>query len=252
MEVHHHPDLHHKPKPWKEYLLEGLMIFLAVTMGFFAESIREHLTDRTKEKEYMHSLIEELKYDTLKYDEVISKIAILNITLDSSYTNIKEAKRFNYILLGKWQFFINQEGVEYRPGLTTIQQMKNSGNLRLIENKEGSKKVMEYEAEVEASIERTNDYVAAARGKVYALEDALCDYSNFRKTDLGKRIIITDTTQQAGYNMPIMTKDILKLNEFANSFINYKASNTSYKRSVEHAKQSAIELINLINKEYNF
>ena len=34
MEVHHHPDLHHKPKAWKEYLLEGLMIFLAVTMGF--------------------------------------------------------------------------------------------------------------------------------------------------------------------------------------------------------------------------
>ncbi|MFB9842968.1 hypothetical protein [Mucilaginibacter ginsenosidivorans] len=23
MEVHHHPQLEHKPKPWKEYLLEG-------------------------------------------------------------------------------------------------------------------------------------------------------------------------------------------------------------------------------------
>ena len=32
MEVHHHPDLHHKPKKWKEYFLEFLMIFLAVTM----------------------------------------------------------------------------------------------------------------------------------------------------------------------------------------------------------------------------
>ncbi len=31
MEVHHHPDLHHKPKKWKEYFLEFLMIFLAVT-----------------------------------------------------------------------------------------------------------------------------------------------------------------------------------------------------------------------------
>jgi hypothetical protein len=34
MEVHHHPDLHHKPKKWKEYFLEFLMIFLAVTLGF--------------------------------------------------------------------------------------------------------------------------------------------------------------------------------------------------------------------------
>src|ERR1700731_4697152 len=39
MEVHHHPDLHHEKKPWKEYFLEFLMIFLAVTMGFFAETI---------------------------------------------------------------------------------------------------------------------------------------------------------------------------------------------------------------------
>ena len=28
------------------------MIFLAVTLGFFAESYREHLGDRSKEKEY--------------------------------------------------------------------------------------------------------------------------------------------------------------------------------------------------------
>jgi hypothetical protein len=34
MEVHHHPQLHHQRKPRKEYLLEFLMIFLAVTLGF--------------------------------------------------------------------------------------------------------------------------------------------------------------------------------------------------------------------------
>jgi len=63
MEVHHHPDLHHKRKHFKEYFLEFLMIFLAVTLGFFAESLREHLNDQTKEKEYIHSLIADLKGD---------------------------------------------------------------------------------------------------------------------------------------------------------------------------------------------
>lgn len=28
MEVHHHPQLEHKPKPWKEYVLEYIMIVL--------------------------------------------------------------------------------------------------------------------------------------------------------------------------------------------------------------------------------
>jgi hypothetical protein len=63
MEVHHHPDLHHKPKKWKEYFLEFLMIFLAVTMGFFAESYREHLVDQSKERDYIVQLKDDLRED---------------------------------------------------------------------------------------------------------------------------------------------------------------------------------------------
>ena len=44
MEVHHHP--HVEKKNFKEYFLEFLMIFLAVTIGFFAENIREHITEQ--------------------------------------------------------------------------------------------------------------------------------------------------------------------------------------------------------------
>src|ERR1700688_1880866 len=51
MEVHHHPDLHHKRKNFKEYFLEFLMIFLAVTMGFIAENVREYITDGQKERQ---------------------------------------------------------------------------------------------------------------------------------------------------------------------------------------------------------
>jgi len=64
MEVHHHPDLQHKKKNFKEYFLEFLMIFLAVTLGFFAESYREYLNKCSKENEYMASLTEDLKTDT--------------------------------------------------------------------------------------------------------------------------------------------------------------------------------------------
>ena len=44
MEVHHHPDLRHEKKNFREYILEFVMIFLAVTMGFFAENIRENIS----------------------------------------------------------------------------------------------------------------------------------------------------------------------------------------------------------------
>src|SRR5665213_3063388 len=71
MEVHHHPEV--EKKGLKEYFLEGLMIFLAVTMGFFAESIREHIADGAKETEYMHSMIQDLQADTTELNS--SKMA---------------------------------------------------------------------------------------------------------------------------------------------------------------------------------
>ncbi len=56
MEVHHHPDIHHKPKKWKEYFLEFVMIFLAVTLGFIAENLREHITDRQRKNNILQAL----------------------------------------------------------------------------------------------------------------------------------------------------------------------------------------------------
>ena len=58
------------------------MIFRAVTIGFFAENIREHVGDRIKEKEYMTSLAQELKYDTLHYNKVLRTIVGLQPKLD--------------------------------------------------------------------------------------------------------------------------------------------------------------------------
>jgi hypothetical protein len=60
MEVHHHPDLHHKRKHFREYVLEFFMIFLAVTMGFFAESIREHFVEVRNTRQYLETFKQEL------------------------------------------------------------------------------------------------------------------------------------------------------------------------------------------------
>ncbi|MGI8582501.1 MAG: hypothetical protein ACR2KX_09900 [Chitinophagaceae bacterium] len=73
MEVHHHPDIHHKPKKWKEYFLEFLMIFIAVTLGFFVENIREHLVENNKEKQYIGSIAEDIKQDISQLDTIIKQ-----------------------------------------------------------------------------------------------------------------------------------------------------------------------------------
>ena len=72
MEVHHHP--HVEKKSFKEYLLEGLMIFLAVTMGFIAENIREHFVNKEKERQYISSFYSDLVNDELQLPKAISGI----------------------------------------------------------------------------------------------------------------------------------------------------------------------------------
>lgn len=249
MEVHHPHHLTHK-KRWTEYLLEFLMLFLAVFLGFVAENIREHYVERHREKSYMRSLVQELGYDTINYQRVLNDIKILNRALDSSYTNVKEAARFDNIMEGKWQSIINQGSVEYRPSLPTIQQMQSSGNLRLIVNQEVGKKISEYLALAKGSLESGNDNVAAAALKVYGFEDAYCDYTNFRKLDSNGGDHVNDTVS-SGYSMALIEKDQLKLNEFANSFINFKSNNVGYNKHVLQAKKLAGELIILVKNEYH-
>src|SRR3569833_2429058 len=62
MEVHHHPEI--EKKGFKEYLLEGLMIFVAVMMGFIAESVRENITNGEHAKKLTVQLVRDLQNDT--------------------------------------------------------------------------------------------------------------------------------------------------------------------------------------------
>src|SRR5579862_1202145 len=132
MEVHHHPDLHQKKKKFKEYFLEFLMIFLAVTLGFFAEQIRESFSDRSREKEYMKLMVEDLRSDTVLLSSNIRLRQQRNKMIDSlifllTSPFIKENGNSIY-------FFARSISppMNLFPNDRTIQQLKSSGSLRLI------------------------------------------------------------------------------------------------------------------------
>ncbi len=106
MEVHHHP--HVENKGFKEYMLEGLMIFIAVTMGFFSENVRENITDNHKEKEYMISMLLDLEKDTLSLDQAVAKNKLLilgtesTINYLSSSSNNEENAKLGFMYFFKY------------------------------------------------------------------------------------------------------------------------------------------------------
>jgi len=254
MEIHHHPQLHHNPKPWKEYLLEYLMILLAVITGFFAESLREHIGDNAKEKEYLSSMVTELKFDTVEYNNVLKKIFYLRPLLDSLYSNVQDARQFKYVLLGKWNTPINETRLPYMPTLPTIQQMKSSGNLRLIQSKLVLNKILEYETFVQGTMQSETTTITTAQEKIYAMEDDMCNEAEFNeRTDKNMQDVEGQYNMENGayYDMLLVVKDPVRLNGLANSFINYKSRNWGYYTSTNRAKQIAAGLIKLINEEYH-
>jgi hypothetical protein len=68
MEVHHHA---HKPKNWKEYITEFIMLFAAVTLGFFAENIREHSIISHRIEQNKIAVLKDLEQDAIAIDSIL-------------------------------------------------------------------------------------------------------------------------------------------------------------------------------------
>jgi hypothetical protein len=68
MEVHHHS---HKPKNWKEYITEFIMLFAAVTLGFFAENLREHQVINHRIEQNKIAILKDLQADSISIARVL-------------------------------------------------------------------------------------------------------------------------------------------------------------------------------------
>jgi hypothetical protein len=250
MEVHHHT---HHPKRWKEYFWEFFMLFLAVFCGFMAEIQVEHYVEQQREKRYMLSLKDELVVDTMKFATSLAQVKEIHPLLDSFYNNLKNLKEYNYSLKGKWNVYINEKTVTYLPALTTILQIKNSGNLRLIKNHELLREVILYEAMVLNRYAVIAQTVQNAKEKIYDFEDKYCSYDDFSislSNDL-KQTNYGIANPKLIYEMPVITKDAVVLNEFANLAVNYKGRLRGYVDQVNVVNEQAKKLIKLINEVYH-
>jgi len=144
MEVHHHPEV--EKKNLKEYLLEGLMIFLAVTMGFFAESLREHINEGSRAKEFAVTLYADLKADTAELHQYLAYNKTANANVDTLMQLLSDADP-KQVSTGKLYWFGLWGGAfqVFVPHNATLLEMKNSGSLRYFANLSLNRKLVQYE-----------------------------------------------------------------------------------------------------------
>ena len=252
MEVHYHPkvDSHlHGKRNLKEYLLEGLMIFIAVTLGFFAGNIRENITDKKQEHEYVHSMISDLKSDVAMYKT--------NNSLNLGYCDMIDTimnllnKKSNmgevYYLARK----LTIAGYSF-PSINakTYAQMTSTGSFRLIKNQHVADSIATYYQLIK-SFDNWSDFqrirvnnLIAANDKIFSADVFFSLYKAIEANDSSLQQIIQS-------NPPLISDDPLNINaammhcQYYYGFLKLMISRCLM------ASERAQAMIELLKKEYN-
>jgi hypothetical protein len=149
MEVHHHPQLSHKHKPWKEYLLEGLMIFIAVMLGFISENIREEINNKRHVRELTSQLVQDLKADTLQLNGIYQEeLKIFNandslIHLLQQPPDKENTERIQRLIVYSHNIWL------FHPSAGAIGAIKNELHLKQFSGSKIISYISEYEKHIE-------------------------------------------------------------------------------------------------------
>ena len=244
MEVHAHS--HTPRKKWTHYFWEFLMLFLAVFCGFLAEYQLEHQIEKDREKQYIYSILEDLREDTMvladninQFNEHIARNDTLIRLLNSP--DIKDHGADLYYLGRR-----ASRSVRLAIHDATIQQLKNSGGMRLIRNQKVSKAIIEYYNRLVFI-----DYLQAiAFNEADEYRKMAIDV--FHPVLFNAIINVADNSvMRPTGNPPLLTyepKTLIRLSGMVSYLKNTKHGLT---KAEEEMKDAAKELITLIKKEYH-
>ena len=126
-----------KKSSWKKYAMEFLMVFAAITLGFFAENQREKWGENARGVQYAQRLVKDLDLDSIRMEEVkanyISREQQINTLIILMQGGLEKKpfldSLFTYFTLPGSGSLVT--GINFVENLATRDELK-SGNMRLI------------------------------------------------------------------------------------------------------------------------
>ena len=241
MEVHHHPDLNHKNKNFKEYFLEFLMIFLAVTMGFFAENIREYFSNNEIVTQLTQQLVQELKKDTVNLNQSIVDQTNYRKKADSVFYMLRkpldqiDVKKLQYLIEGCFRITV------FTPSSGALTSIKNELNLKQFSRSH----IINYINDYETYENNLKDIEGIQLQQVRQIVQKFMQ-EHFSADDLyALRIARTDLS---GKLRRVSASD---LEEFRAGMVSIEDFNRLLVFSYKECKESALKLMQYVCKEYN-
>jgi hypothetical protein len=248
MEVHAHT--HTPRKKWTHYFWEFLMLFLAVFCGFLAEYQLEHKIEKEREKSYIKSLVEDLKQDTSALRVSVALQGSVCKMIDTLIADLKSSNRNNitrsiYLLARKIPYSEGRFSINNR----TFDQMRTSGNLRLIRNPATLDSITAYYHDAfNASVRGPQEMNFENRHDLFLVLHKLFDAAIFQQMMQSPNPLVFDAP--AG-NPPLLTNDPIIINEVCTRYHFMYGTKRVMILDNERLMGKADRLIRLIQKTYN-
>ncbi len=247
MEVHRHS--HTARKNWSQYVWEFFMLFLAVFCGFLAELQLERTIEHQREKQFIHSLVEDIKRDTTQI-----KFYLQYYRLTLSYCDSVQYCVRNDDIFKNSNTFYNYTRelagfARYYPTDRTMQQLKNAGNMRLIRNWNVSNAITDYDSKTKFLTEmdgQLNEQIIKYRE--YLIE--FLDLSSYDKQNPVSSFMNNNIQTQG--NPGYITVDIKMAKKIYNQAFTLKMFLQGAESSAEALITNAKQLLELLEKEYHF
>jgi hypothetical protein len=245
MEVHAHT--HTERKKWTHYFWEFLMLFLAVFCGFLAEYQLEHKIEKNREKQFINSLVNDIKADTARLNTILINRTAREARLDSLALLLNSSSPQNYSR--DIYFFAvtaaRTNAIRFIPNDGTMQQLKNSGGLRLIRKHNVADSIAKYDATIRFLLRQGE------------LEETLInDYREAAPNIFDARIfdLMLDSNNNVS-RLPVENPKLLEFTQKELQHWNYrmysmKALNKAIRRDARIFLLQAVNLLNTLEKEY--
>lgn len=246
MEVHHHTHAAHGKKNWKTYFWEFFMLFLAVFCGFLAEYQLEHVIEHNREKEYIHSLLADLETDKQTLERQILHVKSTIVMMDSVITFLNSP---SLITANSGQlYYLARMAPRFQTlsiNSRTFEQLKNSGNFRLIRNIEVSNKMMAYYEKLPL-IRQIETIYNDEFNEYKKLAAKVFDPVILKQMESDKQGI-----NRTNANPPLRTTDNEVLKELSVFSIYMNGSRKGILDAEDDLKSSGTELVKFLKQEYH-
>jgi hypothetical protein len=229
------------------------MLFLAVFCGFLAENQREHFVEHQREKQFMASMVSDLKSDSnnLAWMHTTFNYSIAHI--DSLIPLLADPARMDSVAqqIYQQQIYLNLF-FKWVYNDRTVNQLKNSGNFRLIRKQNVSDLISKYDGYIRNFVgSMQEEYIIPQWEKVNS------DGNEIFKTSVWREYMkdIKGVWIYKRIDLPVrpyfINTDEARIQQFVNRLQQFAVAVEWFNSNTVIAMQKNQELDSLIRKEYH-